>query len=47
MPVDFSLFHGKIKMCGSNAHVDPLNIIGKGFAVARFFILIKMTAVIV
>ncbi len=44
MTIDFTFFRGKIKVGGSNTHVNPLNIGGKGIAVARFFSLIKMTA---
>jgi hypothetical protein len=46
MTVDFSFFHGKIEMGGSNAQIDPLDIIRKGFTVARFLRLIKMTVTI-
>ena len=46
MPVNFPILHGKIKMGGGNAQIDPLDIIRKGFTVAWFLGLIKMTVAI-
>lgn len=46
MPVNFPILHGKIKMGGGNAQIDPLDIAEKDFTVAWFLGLIKMTAAI-